>query len=191
MDFTKFISILEYEALFFSMLSNFADPLEGFLTKPIVNKLNDIPEGLSIEEAEKRRKINEHNLKVMHMGRNLLFVSSWHMYDFESVAMWKIYLKRGEGVAIQTTMGKMIDAFSKTKEEVNIGQVYYVDYEKDEIPWNNLFYLAMHKRKSFEHELEVRGSRQHTRQSYTGRFRYFNRQDIRSPELAHLDTRFS
>ena len=156
MDFTKFVSILEDQALFFSRLSTFTDPLEGFLTKPVVDEFRNIPDGLTAEEEERRRAISESNLRVLRMGRNLIFVSSWHMNDYESVAMWELYLKSGEGVAIQSTVKRMIDSFANTENEVYIGQIDYVDYENDEIPWNNVLYLALHKRKSFEHEREVR-----------------------------------
>lgn len=156
MDFTKFVSILEDQALFFARLSTFSDPLEGFLPKPIVDKFRNIPDGLTAEEEARRRAIAKNNLKVMRMGRELLFVSSWHMNDYESMAMWKLYLKSGEGVAIQSTMERMVDSFANTKDVVYIGQIEYVDYEKDEIPWNNIFYPALHKRKGFEHEREVR-----------------------------------
>jgi hypothetical protein len=155
MDFTKFMAMLENKALFFFRLSKFADPLEGFLTNAMVNEFRGIPEGLTDEQTKKKREIGELNLSMLRMGRDHLIISSWHINDFESVAMWELYLNRGEGVAIQTTIGRLIEAFSKTQENVYIGQVYYVDYEKDKFPWNNLFYLALHKRKSFEHEVRA------------------------------------
>jgi hypothetical protein len=156
MDFTKFVSLLEEKALFFPRLSTLSDPMEGFLTQPTVEKFRNIPDGLTSEESARRRAIGEHNLGVMRMGRNLLFVSSWHMNNHESVAMWDLYLKSGEGVAIQSTVGRMIKSFDCNNDKVYVGQVQYLDYRKQEIPWNNVFYLALHKRKSFEHERELR-----------------------------------
>ena len=41
-------------------------------------------------------------------------------------------------------------------ESVFIGMVDYVDWENHWIPEGNLFYPFMHKRKSFEHEKEIR-----------------------------------
>jgi len=156
MDFTKFASMLEDQALFFPNLSILSDPLEGFLTKPTVQKFRNIPAGLTSEEAAKRRAIGEHNLKVMRMGRSLLYISAWHMSNHESVAMWELYVKSGEGIAIQSTVGRMISSFANSTENVYVGEVKYVDYEKQEIPWNNTFFLALHKRKSFEYERELR-----------------------------------
>ena len=156
MDFTKFISVLEESSLFFPNLSILSDPLEGFLTTPTIEKFRKVPEGLTPEETKKRRAIGEHNLKVMKMGRRLLYVSAWHMSNHESVAMWEVYVKSGEGIAIQSTVGRMIKSFTIAKDAVYIGAVKYVDYDKQEMPWNNTFYLAVHKRKSFEYERELR-----------------------------------
>ena len=156
MDFTKFVSLLEEQALFFSKVSSFTDPFEGFLTKPTVKMLSEIPDDLPNEKRQEIEKIKKHNLRVLHMGRELLYVSSWHINPYESVAMWQLYLKSGEGVAIQSTVQRMVDSFQVTSEPISIGLVDYVDYNEDEIPWDNVFYLSLHKRKSFEHEKEIR-----------------------------------
>lgn len=156
LDFTKFISLLEERALFFSALSQFTDPMEGFLTNPTVQKLRSVDDKLPDEVIQRIGRTSDHNLNVLRNGRKLMFVSSWHMNEHESAAMWDLYLKRNEGVAIQSTIGKMIDSFTETKKDICIGEIEYVDFEKDEFNSGNLFYLAMHKRKSFEHEKEVR-----------------------------------
>ena len=68
----------------------------------------------------------------------------------------KCGIKAGEGVAIQSTIGNMIDSFVDTNDEIHIGSIEYIDYEEDNIPWGNMLGLAMFKRKSFEHENELR-----------------------------------
>jgi hypothetical protein len=115
-----------------------------------------IPAELTSKEAAKRRFIGEHNLGVMRWSRKLLFISSWHMSNHESVAMWKLYVKSDQGIAVQSTLGRMISSFANSKEDVYIGEVKYVDYEKQQIPSNNVFFLAVHKRMSFEYERELR-----------------------------------
>ena len=158
MDFTKFVSILEESALYFSGLSELSefDRFEGFLSTPTVQKFRTVPDGINPQEAQRRIEVGEHNLGFQKWSRNLVYVSSWHMNEHESAAMWKLYLKSGEGVAIQSTIGKMIQSFQNTEESVHIGMVEYIDYEKDEMPWDNVFSLAMFKRKSFAHEKELR-----------------------------------
>jgi len=127
MDFTKFIAMLEDEALFFANISSLTDSFEGFLTKPTANKFRIVPEGIEPEEAARRREVGEYNLGLMRWGRNLLYVSAWHMNEYESAAMWKLYLKSGEGVAIQSTVANMIDSFNKTPDQIHIGKIEYVD----------------------------------------------------------------
>jgi hypothetical protein len=35
------------------------------------------------------------------------YVSCWHRNDYESVAMWKVYLKSDEGIAVRSTAGRL------------------------------------------------------------------------------------
>jgi len=156
MDFTKFVAMLEDEAIFFSNISSFTDSFEGFLTKTTANKFRSVPEGIEPDEAARRQVVGEYNLGFMKWSRSLLYISAWHMNEYESAAMWKLYLKSGEGVAVQSTVANMIDSFNNTPDHIHIGKIEYVDYEQDEIDWNNIFSPAMYKRKSYEHENELR-----------------------------------
>jgi hypothetical protein len=156
MDFTKFVAMLEDQALFFSNLARLRDPLEGFLTFPTAERFRFVPDDVEPKEANRRREVGEYNLSFMRWGRNLVYVSSWHINNHESAAMWRLYIKAGEGVAIESTVGSMIDSFSGTTEHIHIGDIEYVDYERTDIPWDNVFSPAMYKRKSFEHEKELR-----------------------------------
>jgi hypothetical protein len=133
-NFTKFVSLIDKGALFFVRADKLDDPFEGAITKKM---------GIG--------------LKTTGGYRRVFFVNSWHMSDFESAAMWKLYLKSDEGVAIQTTFKRLANAFNaSSKHEVFIGKVKYTDYENEVIPQGNLFNRFLNKRKSFEHEKEVR-----------------------------------
>jgi len=156
MDFTKFVAMLEDRALFFTNISTFTDSFEGFLSTPTANDFRSVPDDIEPEEAARRREVGEYNLSFMRWGRSLLYISSWHRNEHESAAMWRLYLKSGEGVAIQSTVAKMINSFENTPEPIHIGKIEYVDYEHDEIDWRDIFSPAMHKRKSYEHENELR-----------------------------------
>jgi hypothetical protein len=71
--------------------------------------------------------------------------------------MWELYLKTDEGVAIETTFGRFRDSFSAEKiQKVFIGQVNYIDYDTEPVPWDNFLFMPLHKRKSFAHEQELR-----------------------------------
>ena len=57
-----------------------------------------------------------------HKNQKLeMAINCWHMNDFESEAMWKLYLKSNEGIAIQSTYQRLIDSLSNTDLSIHIG----------------------------------------------------------------------
>ena len=97
------------------------------------------------------------------------FINCWHMNDFESAAMWKLYAHTA-GVAIRSTKGRLMKAFDAEGTTVSISPVTYFDFNLDDlmnIPLPADGGLPEHyklmttpelcfKRKSFEHERELR-----------------------------------
>ena len=69
--------------------------------------------------------------------------------------MWKLYAKGNDGVAVVTEFQTLAKSFT-CEETIQIGKVRYVDYDKTYIPERNGLGICLHKRKSFEHEREVR-----------------------------------
>lgn len=79
------------------------------------------------------------------------------MNEYESDAMWKLYCIGGKGIAIQSTFKRFKESFDKCKNiEVNISIMNYIDYSSDMMSLQNLFTPYLHKRKSYEHEKELR-----------------------------------
>ena len=157
MDFTKFVAILETNTLFFPRLSELDDPFEGQLPRPAVEKIMNIAEGLTEAEREERRRVIDHNVRFFQEARSFFCISSWHMNDEESAAMWNIYLKSGDGIAIQTDFSAFKAAVAKSPIEVNGGKVQYVDYYIHDIDPCMTFNWVILKRRSFDHEREFRG----------------------------------
>lgn len=171
MDFTKFVSILESRCLYFARADKLGDPFEGSLPKRNVNAREVIQRGVLPPDTP--QEIQEQYLRqVTSTGeinqRWLKFyaINCWHMNDHESAAMWNLYLKSNEGIAIQSTYRKL-RASIVDNERVFLGKVEYIDYEKDAIDHYydsnsanpnvyNPFSTFVHKRKSFKHEQEVR-----------------------------------
>ena len=84
-------------------------------------------------------------------------MNCWHENEHESAAMWDLYLKSNEGIAIRSTFGKLIGCFENDhRPAVHIGRVRYLDYQKEKLPDDNELYPFMYKRKSFAHENEIR-----------------------------------
>jgi GTPase SAR1 family protein len=150
LDFTKFVSLLDTNALFFARADTMEDPLEGSLSKANI-------EARQKDDAKLPKKALIQLAELHKNARSHIFINSWHMNDVESAAMWKLFLQSSEGIAIQSTVSNLKKSFEVSKDyEVNIAKVEYIDYETHVIPEKNILYPFIHKRKSFEHEKELR-----------------------------------
>ena len=87
--------------------------------------------------------------------KKLLLVNCWHENEQESDAMWKLYSRIEDGVAIKTDFGSLSKSLIGA-DQVYIGRVNYVDYATTWIPEGNMYGPIQFKRKGFEHEREVR-----------------------------------
>ncbi len=169
MSLPKFESLLESKALFFCRSDKFSDPFEGSTPrKEVENRFEEQKavaifqnRTFSIEEAIKGSK----DIASLHKTHRPSFiVNCWHINFGESDAMWQLYLKSNEGIAIQTSVKKLRQSFSLTTEDILISKVRYIDYENDiwfhesEYPERgyNIFSPIIHKRSAFEHERELR-----------------------------------
>ena len=78
------------------------------------------------------------------------------MNQHQSAAMWKLYLKTDEGMAIQTTFRRLKESLKTAREKIFAGMVNYIDYEKERFPVASNIHPFVHKRRSFAHEMELR-----------------------------------
>src|SRR5207248_1539762 len=111
---------------------------------------------LASEARENLNRVLQNMGQLNRKWRDHTAINCWHLNDHESAAMWKLYLKSDDGVAIQSTYRNLRDCFNLTEERIFLGLVRYVDYERDVIPEGTMFTPFIHKRKSFQHENEVR-----------------------------------
>ena len=148
MDFTKFISLIDKKALFFARADKLGDPFEGSYS-PVNIALR--PKVYPAETVE------IHNIAASAIKdlRKYTLLNCWHANNVESAAMWRLYAKERDGIAIKTTFKALSQSFL-CKDPVYVGRVQYVEYEQTFIPENDAFAPFLHKRKSFEHEQEVR-----------------------------------
>lgn len=152
MDLAQFLSILEKEALFFPSVATLAeaDPYEG---EPLPAKFRAAQAG----GPDDLRTFRFHCEMLKHLN----FYNSWHMNDGESDAMWKLYLKGSQGIAIQSTVERIQSIFQNTvTHPVYMALVEYIDYENFMPPSmpSMLFGSSdyMYKRRAFRHEQEMR-----------------------------------
>ena len=149
MDFTKFVAMLDRGGLFFPRAELLGDRFEGSL--PLANRRlrESLPPGDD--------KLPMEALEAMSRFRRWLprwtFISCWHMNETESAGMWSLYGQDQKAVALQSTYKKLRASLD---EKVHIGKVCYIDYATEVIPEGNTLFAFTHKRKSFEHERELR-----------------------------------
>jgi hypothetical protein len=172
LDFTKLLSLLETNALYFASMETIArsDPFEGLYTRANLTA-EKIPFEAFPEEFRKQSpayadKWTYENVVVRGSQsareftkkmRAITFVNCWHISKYEPAAMWKAYLKSDEGVAIRSTVQRLKDSIANYSDfEVLIGAVSYIDFDSQMIPMTNLVLPSIHKRRSFEHERELR-----------------------------------
>ncbi|MDD3004505.1 hypothetical protein [Flavobacterium sp.] len=145
LDLSKFVDLLLYQKLFMSRSDKFEDQYEGTFSEP------------TYEEIKKLAVDNPNFLDFYKTRRKNVVISSWHINEYESFAMWQIFTQKNEGLAIQSTLGRLQKALAKDTEfEQFIGEVNYIDYKKEYIPFENEFFPFLFKRKSFQYEREIR-----------------------------------
>ena len=158
MDFAKLISMLDRGELFFVRIDKVDDPYEG--TVPEFNLRERMPTSRAqypdiTEERHQKAfdDIDNHVAELIRHGKVL--INCWHMNEFESAAMWDLYAK--SGIAIKTTFKRLKDSLDKgTPELIKFGLVGYTDFKSEWMAEDNLYHRFFLKRKSFEHEKELR-----------------------------------
>lgn len=179
MDLAKFISLLDCEEIYFVRGDRFEDKLEGSYSKPTIQKIDKLIHaflnfgGIEIFQSELRVILN----LINQINRLSVFISCWHMNEYESYAMWDLYNKDGKGIAIQSTVDKIQASLDTINNDdslnITAGKVHYLDFESEEfkaVPLDiqglqsessfsisiKALYIFLHKRISFSHEKEMR-----------------------------------
>lgn len=143
-DLAKFISLLTSQQLHLTRLDKFPDKWEGTWPRKVIEQIHK--DDLSGEEFTKLTK----------EVRQSMYVSCWHRNDFESAALWDLYALKS-GLAIETTVGDLQESLMDDSGDHVIDEVRYLNFDKENVSLQaNFMNLPFLKRKSFEHEREVR-----------------------------------
>jgi len=156
MDFIKYVSMLEHNGLYTCRSDLLGDPFEGSVSQLNIDAersffLGGQMPGLSKESAE--RFLAERS-DIRRSFRKLIYLNCWYVSSVESAAMWGLYSRGTEAIAIQSNFTTL---FNCLPENHYVGLVRYVDYKLQALNISgNLFFPFLYKRKSFEHEHELR-----------------------------------
>ena len=167
MDLSKFIWMIQREALFYCRSDSLGDPFEGHYTKVIAdqeeehintlranNEFAAIAAAVNAEEMA-REVYRARTLELPKQLKQKYFVSCWHMNEEESPAMWKLYTSQNESICIRS---KYKTLASLLPEQSLLGIVEYIDYHRESFDTTEMWSYIIHKRKSFQHEQEIRAA---------------------------------
>ncbi len=160
MDFTKFSSLISTGQLFFNRGDLFEDKFEGSLTEATFSRINNsaFDKFYRAHFPSELVKAYENNKKSFWREvKKWTVINCWHMNEYESDAMWKLYASKNAGVAVKSTFRQLADSFAKdTQYKEYIGEVSYIDRQLEEFPHDSKFYPFTFKDKSFSFEQELR-----------------------------------
>ena len=171
LNFSGLVALLETSSLHFSSVFMFQDAHDGIFNclgdEDIYTVTNGKIVRVDPSAAANLDKDNSATIKTFLIQHHKAYlratgVNCWRIdRDQESHAMWRVFLKSDDGVAIETTLTNLIKALSKEelsqKEyNLNVGKVKYIEYMKDKIPIFNLMNPFFYKSNYFEHEKELR-----------------------------------
>lgn len=185
MDLSKFASMLQESAVHFARANQLGDPFEGsvgpanvhidsFLATRTPEQIESLRERIMEERwSDKHYPFERLSDNERFRGRlqNLLglgsrnraamirevYASCWHMNEFESAAMWKLYSKSSDSVCVQVRFDQLFENLTASYgEHLYASEVTYVDLANHYMDESNAFIPLVHKRASFSHERELR-----------------------------------
>lgn len=152
LDFAKYLDLISTSELFFCRSDNLGDPFEGSYPEKHLDR--------RIEEIKKSAGDFSREVQMYVLAgaeyRKYVYVNCWHMSEHESAALWRLYLQSNEGVAILSTRDRLGSSFIDSEQKLWTVPVQYIDYYKDDPPVPTRIAPFRYKRKSFEHEKELR-----------------------------------
>lgn len=147
MRIAKLVSILSSGQLYFRRLDKLPDEFEGTLPSPTFDRTHPwLTEGY-------------------YANRQLTAINCWSIAHHECDGMWRVYTLPDDGIAIQSTVGRLKNSFPKIGIfgdcKMHIGRVRYVDYSAYDLSGGsrtafNSLLPVMHKKHEYAYEHEVR-----------------------------------
>ncbi len=102
--------------------------------------------------------IKKEFLEELSKRKKMVAISCWHLDKSESAAMWEVYSRAGQGIAVCTTHKKLQNIIKPAGYEMEMLKVDYLDFENDYHQGyvdNQLLPFKI-KRKEFDYEHEFR-----------------------------------
>jgi len=154
LDFTKFVSMLDSNGLWFTRSDKLPDKYEGMYTHANVEaERRFLASILKTTALPKQMRTMQ---QVQTLIKKQLYVNCWYVHKHQSAAMWKTFLKSNEGVAIRTSYKRLKQSVSSFRFDLFPTMIAYLDYAREKMDTKNVLIPFANKRKSFEYEREMR-----------------------------------
>jgi hypothetical protein len=162
MDFSKYVDMLITNTLYFTRADKLEDPYDCSGMQFFGEQYKQLSSAYPDEVKERTCQVNT-------FERLFVYLNCWHMNDVESAALWRLYSEnKYETIAIQTTFGKLKSEIENKWSRDGGPHITKVKYDIENAgepignpPEGRLFSALsraniIYKRKSFEHEQELR-----------------------------------
>lgn len=170
LDFYKLLWAIKERKLWLTLIREFADPFEASVPRQTKdadvaiignsNAMKQIWPHFFEERSDFTSPLDQSHDKLTEIARRrkallrAAHASCWR-WGSESEAMWRLYCGGNDGVAIRSTFSKLRDSIHDPHTMVSM--VHYIDYKSEGLGRHQYDYdPALHKRKAFQHEQEVR-----------------------------------
>jgi len=152
MNIEKFSYLLERKALYLRRSDLLQDKFEGTYSR---RQIEDTSKWLSaivspeIAESEQRHRNN---------NRRTTYINCWCMSEYDYDLMWKSYILNSPGVAIQSTVGQLVNIRDTAIDywPLDIAEVGYYDQEKGESIEYDRLSPFIHKDQHYQLDNEIR-----------------------------------
>ena len=67
---------------------------------------------------ENYKSIQELRIRQAFAHRKSYYVNCWHLNGYESAAMWQLYSRNDEGIALVARQSALDEAFKSTKKQI-------------------------------------------------------------------------
>jgi hypothetical protein len=154
-DFPTLLCMLQRRELFFRSIGRMRDPYDGDIREDVYGRYWEWEMGLPPDEPAPGVIGGRH---VRQAVREFTCINCWHMNSAESAAMWALY-SPNYGIAIRSTIGRLIRSFRTSPTAIAIGAVQYINFDSPRRREASLIASPLYvKRTSFEHERELRAA---------------------------------
>ncbi|MDP9365999.1 MAG: hypothetical protein M3Q10_17565 [Chloroflexota bacterium] len=139
----------------FARFARFLDPFEGVLPPVTAPLAKDRFHRAPIKARDDLTDWESYICWFNRVGKCCDFANCWHMSEYESDPMWRLYA--GEGVAVRSTYDRLCASNAHDPTPVHVGEVNYIDFRTEQPPtYGSTLAGAFLKRREYQDERELR-----------------------------------